>query len=842
MDALAMDRTRLERAQWFAAKGISVFIVEPNSKRPLEGVSWYTRQSDDPDKVAAWFEQLPNCNYGVHPGADYVVIDLDVKPDANGVREFEKLCAKNGIDDPLLEIDTLIARTPGGGFHFYFKAPFPCANRNAFADGIDVRGAIGYVVGAASADSRGEWRVINDADIAPLPDFLLEYVKQVGRKSDLREIPVVEDLDQNVDVERAREWLRDRAPAIERQNGDDWTYETCCYLRDFGLSPVKIFEVLNEGWNQKCEPPWSETELSQKITNAFAYGQNRVGSKAPSFTAQRLTEANKHITPEQLAALSGGAGKGADDGDDGPRKKSNIFISSSKLIENLEELNDAVVSENLDLFERGGSVVSLTRLTETEVKDGIRRPVGSYVIGPVNPHVMQYHAMTAATFWKWNERAKDYVETECPKKLIDGYLNNHHVRSLRPLHGIAEAPTLRPDGSVLQDNGYDPKSAMFVELRGNFPTVPDNPTREDAQRALTKLRHVVRGIMFDGKTSTNDNTPTDAESVWLAAALTSVIRGAIPTAPMFGFSAPTKGSGKTLAADLVGIIATGNDVPAMSIPDSEEEIRKTLFASLLAGDEVVLLDNVKAGVPLRSDALNAILTKSSYEGRVLGASTILTVPVVTTFLASGNNFSVDEDLRRRTLVCYIDPRVENPDQRRYDWDARVETRANRPELVTAVLTIIRAFLSAREWGDPTTELELVPYGSFEDWDKLVRYPLVWLGMPDPANTRKLVMTGSDIERQEQAFVAAWSVMFGDTWVRVRDAAVVAQRHYDDDAEREKATALREILEDISDDPKGGIVNRKTGEWMASRHNRVIGGKRFEKEDGHVQKWRLASLN
>jgi len=228
--------------------------------------------------------------------------------------------------------------------------------------------------------------------------------------------------------------------------------------------------------------------------------------------------------------------------------------------------------------------------------------------------------------------------------------------------------------------------------------------------------------MFDGKKRMGDRTATDAESVWLAAVLTAIIRGSIPTAPLFGFSAPTKGSGKTLAADLVGIIATGNDIPAMSIPDSEEELRKTLFSSLLAGDEVVLLDNVKAGVPLKSDALNAILTKSSYGGRVLGASTILTVPVVTTFLATGNNFSVDEDLRRRTLVCHIDPLIENPDQRRFDWDARVETRANRGELVAAVLIIIRAFMSAKEAGDPTTNLELVPYGSFENWDALVRYP------------------------------------------------------------------------------------------------------------------------
>lgn len=645
--------------------------------------------------------------------------------------------------------------------------------------------------------------------------------------------------DQPDHMRRAFKWLRQREPAIAKSHGggggDNHTYQTSCFLAEFALSADGIVEVMNrpdpmhggKSWNDRCQPEWDFEELETKAENAIEYGENPWGCR---------------ISGAKAEVQRVGGGTDTEDNENSPLTKCSIFLSSSKLIGNLEELNDAVVTENLDLFERGGSVVSLNRLTETEVKDGIRRPVGSYVIGPVNPHVMQYHAMRAATFWKWNERAKDYVETECPKKLIDGYLANHHVRSLRPLHGIAQAPTLRPDGSVLQDNGYDAESAMFVTLRGDFPKVSENPTREDAQRALTMLRHVVRGIMFDGRTGISDRTPTDAESVWLAAALTSVIRGAIPTAPMFGFSAPTKGSGKTLAADLVGIIATGNDVPAMSIPDSEEEIRKTLFASLLAGDEVVLLDNVKAGVPLRSDALNAILTKSSYEGRVLGASTILTVPVVTTFLASGNNFSVDEDLRRRTLVCYIDPRVENPDQRRYDWDARIETRERRSELVAAVLTIIRAFLAAKETDDPATELELVPYGSFEDWDRLVRYPLVWLGMPDPANTRKLVLTGSDTERQEQAFVTAWAAMFNDTWVRVRDAVVAATRHYDDEADREKATALREILEDISDDPRNGIANKKIGEWMTSRCNRVIGGKRFEKENGKVQKWRLTSLN
>src|SRR3546814_117811 len=108
-----MSRTRLEWAQWMAARGISVFVIEPGSKRPLEGHSWYLRQTTDPGQVAKWFEQTPNCNYGCHPGEHYVVIDPDIKPGVNGVRAFEELCREHGVDNFLLELDTLMARTPG---------------------------------------------------------------------------------------------------------------------------------------------------------------------------------------------------------------------------------------------------------------------------------------------------------------------------------------------------------------------------------------------------------------------------------------------------------------------------------------------------------------------------------------------------------------------------------------------------------------------------------------------------------------------------------------------------------------------------------------------------------
>lgn len=303
-----MARTRLEWAQWMAEKGISVFIVEPNSKRPLDGYSWYLRQSTSADVIDGWFDQIPNCNYGLHLGEKYVVIDLDVKPDANGVKEFEELCAEHGVEDFLLQFDTLIVRTPGGGFHLYFEAPFPCGLANDFAKGIDVRGATGYVVGPGSADSRGEWELINDAEIAPLPDFLADYIRPPGHKDPNHDVPVI-DLDLDENVQYALDWLKEREPAVQGQNGDDHTYETVQFLRDFGLSEGKIFEVLNSGWNQRCDPPWGDDELDAKIRNAWAYGQNRPGVKSPTWKAQRVVLAHgqgiwaDHLTDEAKAEM-----------------------------------------------------------------------------------------------------------------------------------------------------------------------------------------------------------------------------------------------------------------------------------------------------------------------------------------------------------------------------------------------------------------------------------------------------------------------------------------------------------------------------------------------------------
>ena len=112
--------------------------------------------------------------------------------------------------------------------------------------------------------------------------------------------------------------------------------------------------------------------------------------------------------------------------------------------------------------------------------------------------------------------------------------------------------------------------------------------------------------------------------VALSAMLTAVMRGSLPTAPGFAVDAPSAGSGKTLLAKVLGILATGEE-PSISSPSvQEEEMRKRLFASLREGARVVLWDNLRE--PLGGASIDAFLTASSYTDRILGVSDTARLP------------------------------------------------------------------------------------------------------------------------------------------------------------------------------------------------------------------------
>ena len=78
-------------------------------------------------------------------------------------------------------------------------------------------------------------------------------------------------------VKRARRYVAAASPAVAGQHGDIHTFRLCCRLaRGFALTDADALAVLVE-WNVRCQPPWSERELLDKLRRARRYGREPIG-------------------------------------------------------------------------------------------------------------------------------------------------------------------------------------------------------------------------------------------------------------------------------------------------------------------------------------------------------------------------------------------------------------------------------------------------------------------------------------------------------------------------------------------------------------------------------------
>lgn len=175
-------------------------------------------------------------------------------------------------------------------------------------------------------------------------------------------------------------------------------------------------------------------------------------------------------------------------------------------------------------------------------------------------------------------------------------------------------------------------------------------------------------------------------------------------------------------------------------PNNDEEFRKRITAVAVSGELAVLLDNISTMLGCAS--FDSALTSTVWTDRLLGFNEIITAPLRAIWYATGNNTVLGADTARRTLHIRFNSRLENPEQRQgfrhpqlLDW-----VRMNRPRLVSAALTILRAYIVA---GRPNQGLQ--SWGSFESWSDLIRGALVWLGLPDPGATRAKLAQSSDSE-------------------------------------------------------------------------------------------------
>ena len=180
-------------------------------------------------------------------------------------------------------------------------------------------------------------------------------------------------------------------------------------------------------------------------------------------------------------------------------------------------------------------------------------------------------------------------------------------------------------------------------------------------------------------------------AAWIAFLLTPLAWHAFHGAsPLFLIDSNVRGSGKSLLGDAASLIVTGREIARMSYPENDEETRKRITSIVLAGDQMVPIDNI-AG-ELGSPSLDAALTGTSWKDRILGRSEIVEMPLKTTWAATGNNVILRADTSRRVCPIRLESNLENPEERQgfihpnlLQW-----VRQQRPRLLAAGLTAAKA--------------------------------------------------------------------------------------------------------------------------------------------------------
>ena len=499
-----------------------------------------------------------------------------------------------------------------------------------------------------------------------------------------------------------------------------------------------------------------------------------------------LTEVNRCF--EKWRAQKRGAAGGDAPAGEWPQ----IFIVKGELPRVVDEAEEALLGSGCEVYQRGGQLVRPLLLPTIPAND-------DWKFTPLTRPWLVEALTRAARFLKYDARGKGWVPADAPDEVADALLSRGGKWNMPVLAGISRTPFLRRDGSLCDTPGYDPSSGvLFKPGSDGFPPIPRKPAKTDALEALALLERLLHGFPFVSRAG---------HAVALSAILTMLDRRSMTAAPLHAFTSPAAGTGKSLLVDAVALLATRRPMPVISQGGrgSEEELEKRLGAALLAGDPAISLDNCEH--PLQGSFLCQLLTQQSLNIRLLGVSRNVETPVNTTLYATGNNLTVVGDLTRRTLICGLDAQCERPELRTFADDIRDTVLRERGRLVTAALTVLRA------WHVSGERVGVVPLGSFEGWSYRVREPLVWLGCADPCETVAKVREDDPRRNALLTVLVQWKDALGTGSGHIMSEIIAAAVNRSD---------FHNALLTVAAARSGNVVsNERLGRWFKSNEGKIV---------------------
>ncbi len=802
------------------------------------------------------------------------VIDFDAGGEA--YEAWRKLVEEHapGLLDRLV-----IERTPSGGYHVWYRCETAVSGNTVLAKRrIDVDGPGEYEYKGkrytARQDSSGQWyyEVIlietrGEGGLclcAPSPGYQLLH-------GEFTALPTITEDERDILLVCARE-LNEAPPQIvdgprpatsprpgDLRPGDDFNArgDIHDHLIRHGWTLVRHGE--NQHWCRPGKTGGVSATLKDGVfyvfsSNAAPFEPNKAYSR---FAVYTLLERGGNYSAAASALHSLGFGTrnasrvlhrngtspssnvsppGNPDCPEESERPMVLLCSDEHLV--IDEAIEALRSAE-NLYHRGCKLVRVVREAghrqrRSREKKDLHRPEGSAFIQLLPAESLRELLTRHSLLSKTNAKG-EMVPAHPTSWLVNGILARAVWPGLRSLSGISHAPVLRPDGTIHQEPGYDPETGvLFLPEPGiEFPNIHPEVCIEDAEIARDELLEVV----CDFPIASNAH-----KSVWLASVLTPLARHAFEgCAPLTLVDSNIRGSGKTLLVQAASLIALGRPVSVSAYAHDQVELQKRITAIAIAGEPVVLLDNLSG--TFGNGTLDRALTSLRWQDRILGRNENVDLPLHTVWFATGNNVEVAADTSRRLVHIRLDCLSESPEERsgfRHP-DLLQWVGENRPRLVAGALTILRAYFNA---GCPRRDVPA--FGSFEGWSGLVRQAVIWVGLPDPCTTRTaLAQTSDSVVGNLRDFIAAWTTYDphqpGTTAAELLGRLYPPQREQVqmDDASVEMRAALESF---VACHPGKQPTARLLGRHLTVARRRVVDGRYIDMvantPKGSAKRWKV----
>ena len=364
-----------------------------------------------------------------------------------------------------------------------------------------------------------------------------------------------------------------------------------------------------------------------------------------------------------------------------------------------------------------------------------------------------YTYRTQTSVDKEGKSSARQVEVTPPQGALAAALAPKEWPNLRPLFGIVGAPVLRPDGTLLQQPGYDPDTGLYLASKVPLDPVPAEPAEAQVRAAREFLLTSFLGDFL---------WVADADKAnYVGLLVTPILRSYLRTLIPFGVVTSTMpGSGKTILTCGLGMLY-GQRV--LTWTSSDDELRKAITSVLADPVGTIIFDNLAEGTVIDSPVLARLITDRTWADRLLGKNTTAAFANDRVWTATGNNLRLGGDMRTRSVLVSLNPDMPHPEERTGftipDLDQWILFPANQREVLWHLLVLVTDWTRA---GAPRQAG--LTMRQFTPWAEAIGGFLAHHGIKGfLAN----VETARDIDDEDAAwavFLGKWHQIHKDSWL------------------------------------------------------------------------------